>query len=298
MIRLTWRAANYGQVVFALLFSTMLVAQRPAPPNVSRAQCQEVSSAILHRQVKYCVILPPQYDADSTKRYPVLYYLHGYGDSERTLVQSDGWDMLEQLWEDAKIGRFIVATPDAWNTYYVNARGDKEAYEDFLIREFVPAIESRYRALGVREGRALGGFSMGGYGALRFAFKYPEMFAAVAVHSAALDENRTTGIASDGGLLRAFGIPFDAGYWKENSPFALVRAGDRFGDLKIYFDCGAQDSFGLAAGAQAFHELLVQKHIPHEFHLYPGSHNWDYVEEHFSASLQFISVAFGLNSAK
>ena len=80
-------------------------------------------------------------------------------------------------------------------------------------------------------------------------------------------------------------------YWKKNTPFALVRAAKDFDDLKIYFDCGAQDSFGLAPGALAFHELLEEKKIPHEFHLYPGRHNWEYVEMHFGESMAFQSRA-------
>ena len=261
------------------------------PRNVSRAQCKEVPSAILKRSVNYCVILPPGYDADASTRFPVLYWLHGYGDNERTLVISDGWDMLEHAWEQGQIGRFIVATPDGGDSFYVNSRDGEVAYEEFFIKEFIPEIEKRYRAVGKPQGRAVGGFSMGGYGALRFAFKYPKMFASVAVHSASLDENRNSGITSTGGMLRAYGVPFDVGYWKQNMPFAFVRAVKNFGKLQIYFDCGTEDGFGLTAGAQALHDLLVSKKIPHEFHLYPGNHSWDYVEEHFGESLAFQSRA-------
>jgi S-formylglutathione hydrolase FrmB len=95
----------------------------------------------------------------------------------------------------------------------------------------------------------------------------------------------------------AFGVPFDRAYWYRNSPFTLVENGARPAGMKIYFDCGTEDRFGFDLGAQAFHDLLVTKKIPHEFHLYPGGHDWIYFAEHFPASLEFHSGAFALNSS-
>jgi S-formylglutathione hydrolase FrmB len=62
--------------------------------------------------------------------------------------------------------------------------------------------------------------------------------------------------------------------------------------LQIYFDCGTDDNYGFNAGAQAFHDLLVARKIPHEFHLYPGAHDWSYFAAHLPASLEFHSHAF------
>jgi S-formylglutathione hydrolase FrmB len=61
--------------------------------------------------------------------------------------------------------------------------------------------------------------------------------------------------------------------------------------LKIYFDCGLQDDYGFDAGTRALHEALEKRKIPHEFHLYPGGHTWQYVAEHFGESLGFLSRA-------
>jgi S-formylglutathione hydrolase FrmB len=62
--------------------------------------------------------------------------------------------------------------------------------------------------------------------------------------------------------------------------------------LAIYFDCGTDDEFGFYKGAQQFHDLLAARKIPHEFHLYPGGHDWDYFSRHFPASLTFHSHVF------
>ena len=77
-------------------------------------------------------------------------------------------------------------------------------------------------------------------------------------------------------------------------PLMLARTANIAG-LKIYFDCGAQDDYGLDSGAQALHNILAARHVPHEFHLYPGGHNWIYFTEHLPASLEFESRAFGLD---
>jgi enterochelin esterase-like enzyme len=62
--------------------------------------------------------------------------------------------------------------------------------------------------------------------------------------------------------------------------------------MKIYFDCGSEDGYGFYNGAQALDKVLASRRMPHEFHLYPGGHNWTYFLEHLPASLQFHSRAF------
>ena len=268
-----------------------------APATVAaqgRAECRTVASATLKRNVRYCAILPPSYDTDKTRRYPVLYYLHGLGDNEQSLVNFGGWNLIEQQREQGKLGEFIIVTPDGGRGFYVNSKDGRELYEDFFIKDFIPAIERRYRATGRRAGRGVGGFSMGGYGALRFAFKHPQMFASVTAHSAALFEDLPesfTAVFSRN--LRAFGEPIDPAYWERNTPFALARAATNLGSLKIYFDCGRSDDYGFDAGAEQLHALLDRLKIPHEFHIYPGRHNPQYIAEHLDESLAFHSRALG-----
>jgi len=91
----------------------------------------------------------------------------------------------------------------------------------------------------------------------------------------------------------AFGTPFDRAFWDRNSPFTLVRESPPPAGLQIYFDCGTEDDYGFNRGAQQFHDLLVSRRIPHEFHLYPGGHDINYFAEHLPDSLQFQSKALG-----
>ncbi len=265
---------------------------------LGRGECRSMPSKILGHPVPYCVILPPSYDSGK-QSYPVLYFLHGLGSNSEILINSGGMDLINDLWSQKQIGEFLIATPDAGRSFYINSRDGKVRYEDFFIHEFIPYIEKQYRVRADREHRGISGVSMGGYGAFRFAFRYPQLFGSVSAHSAALLATLPIVSASDyqGATLNrilgsAFGSPPDSAYWRQNNPFTIVKNGARPGGLKIYFDCGTEDDYGFDAGAKALHELLDTRHIPNEFHLYPGGHDWNYVAEHFAASLEFHSRAF------
>ncbi len=266
-----------------------------------RAECLAMPSRVLARPVSYCVLLPPSYDAQKTRRYPVLYFLHGLGENEQALVNSGGWNLVEDLREQGQLGEFLIATPDGDRTFYINSRDGRRRYEDFFVQEFMPFIERRYRVRAGKRYRGIAGVSMGGYGALRLALRYPELFGSVSAHSAALLEKLPAvaiSSAQESSLSRmlggAFGSPPDRASWERNNPFTLVRNSTHPPEFKIYFDCGTEDDYGFNAGAQAFHDLLVAHGVPHEFHLYPGGHNWQYVAEHLAAALEFHSRAFGL----
>jgi S-formylglutathione hydrolase FrmB len=265
-----------------------------------RAECRTVPSKILGRSVAYCVLLPPSYDEKKVERYPVLYFLHGLGQNEQALLDSGGWSLIQDLWDQQQIGEFLIVAPDGGRTFYINSRDGHSRYEDFLIEEFLPFIESHYRTRAARRTRGITGVSMGGYGALHLALNHPQLFGSVSAHSAALIARLPEANLDSAGaqavsraLGGAFGSPFDRAFWDRNSPFTLVRTGSPPAGLKIYFDCGTEDDFGFNRGAQAFHDLLVSRKITHEFHLYPGRHDLSYFAEHLPASLEFQSRAFG-----
>ena len=284
------------------LFSAVESRAAQGPANIAgRGECRATRSQILGQTVAYCVLLPPSYDTEKTRRYPVLYFLHGLGDNEQMFFHSAGWNLVQDLWERHQLGEFLIVMPAGGSSFYINSLGGDFRYEDFFLREFLPMVEKRYRVRTGRAFRAMGGISMGGYGALRMAFWHPDLFGSVSAHSAMLLERLPAIAASNSqasGRLRVFGdvfgAPVDRGFWEANNPLALVRTKD-LGRLKIYFDCGSEDDYGFYAGAQALHDQLASRRVNHEFHLYPGGHNWRYFTEQLPASLQFHSHAFGLS---
>jgi S-formylglutathione hydrolase FrmB len=233
----------------------------------------------------------------------VLYFLHGLGDNERTLFNSGGWTMLDDLRKQHKIGEFLIAAPEGGRTFYINSADGTVRYSDFLFREFIPLIENKYRVNKVRSARAISGISMGGYGALRAAFTHPELFSAVSAQSAALitetpaelDTAARSGAPLGKLLATVFGSPVDVQHWKNNNPFVLAaRNGAALRRVAIYFNCGQDDNYGFEKGAAALHAQLQKAGIAHEYHAYPGDHSITYFLAHFTEVMEFHSRAFGL----
>ena len=269
-----------------------------------RAECVSASSKVLGHSVPYCVILPPSYDPEKARRYPVLYLLHGLGDDEQMLIRSGGFNLIEDLWERHEIGDFLIVTPAGGASFYINSRDGRNRYEDFFFQEFISQVEKRYRTKAGRAFRAIAGISMGGYGALHLAFEHPEFVGSVGTHSAALLDRLPTVTAADSRqtarsriFAGVFGSPFDPEFWKKNDPLAIARTANLAG-LQIYFDCGSEDDFGFETGAADLDKILASRHIRHEFHLYPGGHNWVYFAEHLPALLKFHSNSFDKNALR
>jgi S-formylglutathione hydrolase FrmB len=273
----------------------------------SRIDCNALSSKILKSTVHYCVYLPASYDSGAAKHpvqtYPVLYFLHGLGDNERTLFNSGGWTLLDDLRRQHKIGEFLIVAPEGGRTFYVNSADGSVRYSDFFLQEFIPLIEAKYRVIRSRNNRAISGISMGGYGALRFAFSHPEVFSAVSAQSAALitetpqelDTAARSGAPLGKLLATVFGNPIDVQHWNSNSPFVLAAKNKAaLRRLAIYFNCGQDDNYGFEKGAAALHQQLEREAIKHEYHPYPGDHSLPYFLSHFSEVIEFHSREFGL----
>ncbi|HXP39150.1 MAG TPA: alpha/beta hydrolase family protein [Candidatus Acidoferrales bacterium] len=273
----------------------------------SRIQCDALSSQILKYPVHYCVYLPASYDTGASKtvpvHYPVLYFLHGLGDNEKTLFNSGGWTLLDDLRQEHKLGEFLIVAPEGRRSFYINSADSSVRYSDFFLQEFIPLIEKKYRIAKGRNNRAISGISMGGYGALRFAFSHPEMFSAVSAQSAALitespqdlDTAARSGAPLGKMLADVFGNPIDSSHWKNNDPFLLAQKNAAaLKRLGIYFNCGQDDNYGFEKGAAALHEELQKEGVKHEYHLYPGDHSLAYFLVHFREVMEFHSRAFGL----
>ena len=285
--------------LFIFLFVFALLAVLPGRTAATgRVECNSIPSKILARHVPYCIVLPPSFDADQGRHFSILYFLHGLGDNEQSFVHTGAWNLLEELRDKGEVKDFLLATPEARSTFYINSKDGKERYEDFLLQEFFPYIEKHYRVAPGRRNRAISGISMGGYGALHLAFRHPELFSSVSAHSAALIDKLPNFLGARSPqsprarvLGGVFGDPPDPNFWEQNSPIALARKANLSG-LQIYFDCGDQDDFGFESGATALDKALTSRRIPHEFHIYPGRHDAAYFAEHLPASLTFHSRVF------
>ena len=283
-----------------LLFFSLLPASALAQ---SRIDCNALKSHILRETVHYCVMLPTGYDAPkaSTLRYPVLYFLHGLGGNEQELFKMGGWDLVQDLRREHKITDFLIVTPEAKASFYVNSADGKVRYSDFFLHEFIPFIEGQYRIRRDRSVRAVSGISMGGYGALRFAFANPDLFSAVSAESAALmpasphdlDAMQRSDSFFKEIMAPVFGDPINGAHWQENDPFALAQKNrSAIRRLAIYFNCGRDDQYQFEVGAERLDRQLDSEGIRHVFHLYPGDHSGSYFLAHLAELMEFHSQHF------
>lgn len=269
-----------------------LPAQGPLqrePAGLPRASTTFDSKAI-GGPVGLSVYLPPGYDT-SAERYPVIYALHGMFENA-TFWERRG---LKAAYEDlVKAGTAplaIVVTVDGGNSLFVNS--PRGSYQDLVTQDLVEYVDNTYRTIARREGRALLGVSMGGYGALGIAFSAPRAFGAVATHSAMLlSEVPTPEAGARGGQMRAFtsvfGEPVDVAMWKSKDPLEQAKSAETRGLPALYFDCGSSDRYGLFVGNEALHRTLESRKVPHEFGLYPGDHGYEFVKSVFARSLAFL----------
>ena len=260
------------------------------------------SSKILGRDVAYAVYLPPDYAA-SSRRYPVVYLLHGYTDDESGWIQFGEINLAaDRAIDEREIPPMIIVMPDGGVTFYINDAAGKVRYEDMFVQELIPYIDATYRTRASREFRGIAGLSMGGWGTLVQSLRHPELFAAGAAFSAAVwPDDEILGMKQEswdkllGPLFGAAGL---AGkdrltpYFRKVSPLDLAKSlpEDSLRKVRYYIDCGDDDF--LIKGNCALHLLLLDRKIPHEFRVRDGSHTWSYWRTGIVDGLKFIGQSF------
>jgi S-formylglutathione hydrolase FrmB len=184
----------------------------------------------------------------------------------------------------------IIVMPDAGTTWYVDL---KEKMETAFFEDMIPHVEKTYRALSARDGRVIGGLSMGGYGALRYVLEYPEKFQAAALLSPAI-YNPEPPADSSARFVKVFAQPgTDGAYspevWKANNyPVlwdAFLRKNIR---VPMYINSGDDDEFMIETEAVQFYSLLRKARQPAELRIVNGKHEWAVWESTVGDALKYV----------
>ncbi|MEO0366991.1 MAG: alpha/beta hydrolase-fold protein [Pseudomonadota bacterium] len=157
-------------------------ARSGTPPSLAVAKSFE--SAALGKSVPFHLYLPAAYGENSEQRFPVVYWLHGSNGNSRvaSMIVSR---MYDRLIAGGKLPPTIVVFPDGMkDSMWVDSESGDVKMETFLVEELVPYMDAQFRTMAAPSGRLLEGGSMGGYGAARLGFKYPELFGAISMLSA------------------------------------------------------------------------------------------------------------------
>lgn len=244
----------------------------PAPAAGVRVEIDSIDANTLGRRVRYHIALPVGYDAaDRTRRYPVLWLLHGLDGDDAN------WSERTALARDLAPYAMIVVMPDGANSWYTNAPGDTTArYDDFVTRELPAVMARRYPIDTLRQGIA--GLSMGGYGAIVLALRHPGQYRFAGGLSAALSVPATrdsvlerVGAAS---LVHAFGPPGSATR-AAYDPFRIFRRTAPAALPYVFLAIGNHDGFRTFITAnRALTDSLRMYGGRYEYHELPGQHSW------------------------
>ena len=258
-------------------------------PNV-RMQDVTFESAALRRPMPYRVILPSQ--ISTGQKFPVVYLLHGGGGNYRD------WSNYSDVSQFAAAG-LILVMPEGESSYYVNAaERPNDRFEDYIIRDLILDVESKFPVALGRSNRAIAGISMGGFGAITLALKHPDRFFFVGGLSSAIDvPSRPFSIkriSQYRGHAQIFG-PWGSQTRRANDPYVLVEKSEPANVPYVYLTCGEQE--GLLPANRRFATLLQKYRFNYEFHEDMGGHDWNQWNRRLPELLQALRQHF-LNQVK
>jgi S-formylglutathione hydrolase FrmB len=233
------------------------------------------------------VVLPER--IEQSPPYPVLYLLGGLSD-DHTI-----WHRRTRIEWYVRGLPLIVVMPDGGRGFYCDAIAGP-ACERHIIEDVIGFVDHFLPTVAERRGRVVGGLSMGGYGAIKLALKYPDMFCSATAHSGCHavvrnlmaqgkfpeDEKLTLE------LLRIYGHSPSP----DDDPFALAERVDRSQLPAMRLDCGREDF--LLQHNRDFHAHLERLGIAHEYKEFPGDHTWDYWDLHIQEAIAFHCKALGI----
>lgn len=267
-----------------------LLASSVAPHAQSMLATENHPSAVLGRPFPYVVYLPDGYQRGDL-RYPVLYLLHGAGGDETAWVRDGGIKATaDWLISSGQIPPAIIVMPGCRGCWWVDGAVDK--VETAFWTELEPAIARRYRTIEGRRGRLVAGLSAGGYGAVRFAMRYPDRIAAAAALSPAVYAEtppRHSSARTQPAFLKPDGS-FDEAAWKaKNYPAFFEQYCTKASRVAFYLVSGDNDGYGIAFETMTLFRRLYG-HQPEltELRIVDGDHSWNIWARSIEPAMRYI----------
>jgi S-formylglutathione hydrolase len=265
--------------VFLLVMLVGAVFASSRIANASQLVESKIETKLLPSAVEYNVLLPDGYETAKAP-LPLLLFLHGGGGDRSFLTRMRA--IIDDMWKAGTLPKMVIVTPSAGRSFYMDYKDGSHRWESFIIGPFLEHLRQTYKVTRERKGTLVFGISMGGLGALRLGFKYPDRFEAIAALEPGIDpalkwkdvKPRNRFYRSDDLMQTIFGKPFDEAYWEENNPASIcvANAGKiRASELGIYLDVGDLDTMNIHEGTEFMHRVLWDYKIPHEYHLVCGA---------------------------
>jgi enterochelin esterase-like enzyme len=235
------------------------------------------------------IFLPENHDI--LQPLPVLYFLHGRSGDENILFEAGISEKADQLISSGEIKPMMIVCPRIENSRGLNSANECSEvlnsenriyhigmYEDYLIKELIPFVDNTFNTIPDRKGRYIGGASAGGYAALHNALRHQDMFCKVGGHMPAIE---LTLEEEDKPHFNSFEI------WEKYDPIHIAKNKDISADIQAYLDAGDKDEGRFHEGCSILNEILEQKGISVQNHLFQGHHNVEYIKANIEAYLKF-----------
>ncbi len=278
--------------------AALLVGFAASAQDKAKVIYSTFESKLLGASRPYSVILPPGYEENPEKGYPILYLFHGMYGTEKQWVERGKADKeLALLVKEHRCHPMIIVSPYAGGKdLMVEQNGYFDMtdwpYESFFFEEFLPFIESEYRVVGDKKHRAIAGLSMGGGGAVSYAQRHPDMFCASYAMSAWLGVRPEEKVdLGDGKNKKAYLYESvnrnHCVKYVENADEQTVAA---LKTVHWYIDCG-DDDFLMKLNFE-YWLAMKEKGIPCELRVRDGAHKWEYWHTALQLCLPFVSICF------
>lgn len=311
---LALRSSTICSLLLLAALPTGLPGQRqggaPELKNFTAENGTVKSDKVRDGEAGYTIYLPKGYADAANKdvKYPWVLWLPGFG-GPNEFGNEGGAAVLDRLRGEDKIPplAFVAFRPAGrGRSVYVNGEAAADT-EDLLVGDFSKQLQEKYRLATESKQRAVMGVSAGGFGALKMALRHPDVFGAVAAHSAAIlpaDPEELGGMNEQmvqrmlqRGLSKEFGDPIDKAKWQAHMPLAIVAAKkpEELKGLQIYFDAGTDDQYQFCPPNEQLDQAMTAAGHKHLFRkVEGGGHAFgsDSMKGNVAVSLQFVGAAF------
>jgi len=275
---------------FVLCLSSVSLNVVNASKNdvLKKAKLERVSikSDLLKKKMKALVFLPKGYG--DGRQYPVLYFIHGFGKGESLLTEVGFDRKATALIEADRINPLIIVAPQMDNSWGLNSASEYKyevhnsemfhygMYEDYFLKEVVPYIDSKYSTINDRNGRYIGGPSMGGYIALYYGLRHSGLFSKIGGHMPSVKL---------GSRFSWFVYPSEE--LRRERDLTVIADSKDLSNLSVYLDCGEADS--LAPSVNNFYLKLLINGAKASFDSSEGTHSSGYIKANTEKYLLFYA---------
>jgi len=259
--------------------------------NTSKIEKIDFYSDILEKKMPMNVYLPATYNRHN--KLPVLYFLHGRNGNEDIMLEVSLNNVADKLIQIGEIPPMIIVCPRIEHSKGINSSDTPMMfentfkpyrpiflgrYEDYFINEIIPFISQKYNIINDKKANFIGGVSAGGFAALHYAFRHQKLFSKVGAHMPAIELK----LQEDDG-------PFyqNPANWNKYDPLYIAKNSDITPDIQVYLDAGDKDEGGFYEGCSILFDLLNEKEIHVQNHVFPGNHNTEYIQTNIEKYLKF-----------